>query len=152
MCQLNSTFRFLWKNRFFSLINIIGLTIGFTSVIIITLWIKNELSYDKHLKDYKNIYRLTLEVNNPNGYHSHFARCWQPWVRQLPDHIPEIEKMAVFSPLRKTAIKMDDIKFNSDQVFQCNAEALDVFDILGQRLRRAEGWPGPPVEFPEGPG
>ena len=104
MNHLYSPFRFLWKNRFFSLINLIGLTIGFTSVVTITIWIENELSYDKYLENNEDIYRITLEVNNPNGYHTHFARCWQPWVKQLPDHFPEIENMALFSHNRSHKI------------------------------------------------
>jgi len=111
------------------MINVAGLTIGFFSVIIISAWIKNELSYDTYLSNYKNIYRLTVEINALDGYHTHFARCSQAWTRQLPDYFSDIEKMALFAPLRRTAIKMNEVKFNSNQVYQCNPEALDVFDI-----------------------
>ena len=119
----------MWKNRLFSIINLVGLIIGFTTVILISVWIKNELSFDRYHKNYKNIYRLTVEVNNPNGYRSHFARNWQTWTRQMPNYFSEIEFMALFAPLRSTDIKMEDIKFNSNQVFQCNSEVLDIFDI-----------------------
>ena len=129
MRQLKSSFRFLWKNRFFSLINIAGLTIGFICVLLISIWIVNQIGYDRHIKNYKNIYRLTAEVSNSNGYYSHFARCWQPWTRQIHNYFSEINKIALLSPLRRTAVKMNEIKFNAEQVYRCNTETLEIFDI-----------------------
>ena len=129
MRHIKSSFRFLWNNRFFSLINIAGLTIGFVCVLLISIWVINQLSYDRHISNYENIYRLTAEVSNSNGYYSHFARCWQPWTRQIQDYFPEINKIALLSPLRRTAVKMNEIKFNAEQVYRCNKETLKVFDI-----------------------
>jgi putative ABC transport system permease protein len=89
----------------------------------------NQLNYDKHIRDYQKIFRLTVEVNNPSGYHSHFARCWQTWTRQMHSYFSDIEKIALLSPLRRTAVKMNEIKFNAEQVYLCNSDAFDVFDI-----------------------
>src|SRR5210317_1130538 len=99
MHQIKTSLRFLWNNRFFSFINITGLTIGFTCVLIISIWLVNQLNYDKHIRDYQKIFRLTVEVNNPSGYHSHFARCWQTWTRQMHSYFSDIEKIALLSPL-----------------------------------------------------
>jgi len=129
MHQIKSSLRFLWNNRFFSLINISGLTIGFICVLIIFIWVNDQLNYDRHIRDYQKIFRLTVEVNNPSGYQSHFARCWQPWTRQVQNYFSDIEKIAIFSPLRRTAVKMNQIKFNAAQVYRCNQAALDIFDI-----------------------
>ncbi|HKL09639.1 MAG TPA: FtsX-like permease family protein [Bacteroidales bacterium] len=53
--------RVLTRNKIFSLINIFGLAIGLTSVIIIFLFIKYELSFDKHHSNYEQIYRVVKE-------------------------------------------------------------------------------------------
>ncbi len=129
MQQIKSSFRFLWNNHFFSLINIVGLAIGFICVLLISLWVIKQLNYDRHIKDYRKIYRLTVEVSNSSGYHSHFARCWQPWTRRMHNYFPDIKKIALLAPLRRTAVKMDEIKFNVEQVYQCNMETLEIFDI-----------------------
>ncbi len=129
MRQLKSSFRFLWNNRFFSLINIAGLTIGFICVLLIILWVTKQLNYDRHIRNYQNIFRLTVEVKNSNGYHSHFARCWQPWTRQIQNYFSDINRIALLAPLRRTAVKLDEVKFNAEQVYRCNKETLEVFDI-----------------------
>ncbi len=46
------------RHLFFSLINILGLAIGIASVILILLWINDQLSYDKFVKNRNEIYRL----------------------------------------------------------------------------------------------
>ena len=45
-------FRSLLRNKGFSVINILGLSIGMASAAIILLWVQNEVSYDRfHEKD-----------------------------------------------------------------------------------------------------
>jgi putative ABC transport system permease protein len=91
--------------------------------------VKNEISYDRQQKNADRIYRLTVEVRNPNGYQAHFARSWQTWITRMPEQFPAIEGMARFSPWSKTAIRLGEIKFNSSQVFQVNPEVFKVFDF-----------------------
>lgn len=50
--------RSLWNNRFYSLINISGLSVGLTAGILLLLWVQNELSFDKFNHDYEHIYKL----------------------------------------------------------------------------------------------
>jgi putative ABC transport system permease protein len=56
---LKTASRSLWKNKFYSIINISGLAIGLASGIMLLLWVQNELSYDKFNKQYKHIYNLS---------------------------------------------------------------------------------------------
>ncbi|MDX1939693.1 MAG: ABC transporter permease, partial [Saprospiraceae bacterium] len=57
--------RNLLKNKIFSLINIFGLSIGMACCMTILLWVKQELSYDKHHVNNENIYRVgTTFVKN----------------------------------------------------------------------------------------
>src|SRR5882724_1876638 len=52
------TVRKLFKDRSYFAINISGLAIGIASFIFITLYIINELSYDRFHSKHKNIYRV----------------------------------------------------------------------------------------------
>ena len=60
------TWRSLWKNKFYTAINISGLAVGLATGIMLLLWVQNELSYDKFNKDYKNIYQLSSHFKS-NG-------------------------------------------------------------------------------------
>ena len=62
---LKVAFRNLYRNKFFSIINIAGLAVGMASAILILLWIQNELSYDR--------------------FHSKGDRIYQAWNRSTFD-------------------------------------------------------------------
>ncbi len=59
-------FRYLLRNRFFTGLNLAGLSIGTASCIVIFLFVRNELSYDQFHRDGDDIYRL-LRVSQING-------------------------------------------------------------------------------------
>src|SRR5262249_41276967 len=50
--------RFLSKNKAYSFINIVGLSIGTLCCLYILLYVKDQYSYDKHHRDANNIYRI----------------------------------------------------------------------------------------------
>jgi len=50
--------RMLVKNRIYTAINIVGLSVSLAICILITLFIQDELSFDKHFQDGDNIYRI----------------------------------------------------------------------------------------------
>ena len=56
----------LKKQKVFSVINILGLTVGITCCLMIFLFIMNELSYDNFHKNGKNIYRI-MRTGKMNG-------------------------------------------------------------------------------------
>lgn len=56
---LKIAWRNLWKSKAFSLINILGLTIGITVCMMIFVFIMNEFSVDRFHKDSDRIYRIT---------------------------------------------------------------------------------------------
>src|ERR1700753_3400031 len=57
---IKTAWRNLLKNKFYSLINIAGLTAGLAIGILILLWVQDELSFDSFHKQTPNIYRLEL--------------------------------------------------------------------------------------------
>ncbi len=66
--MLKNYFKVAWRNlkktRLYSFVNIIGLTIGITSCILISLYIESELSYDRFHKNADKIVRITMEYSN----------------------------------------------------------------------------------------
>jgi len=60
---LKIAFRNLTRYKSFSLINIIGLSIGLTASLLIALWVFDELSYDKFHEKSDQIYRVERHIN-----------------------------------------------------------------------------------------
>src|ERR1700712_2158143 len=57
---IKTAWRNLLKNKFYSLINIAGLTAGLAIGILILLWVQDELSFDNFHSKAPNIYKLEL--------------------------------------------------------------------------------------------
>jgi putative ABC transport system permease protein len=60
--MIKNYFKIAWRNLFrnksFSITNVLGLTIGITCTILILLWVQDERTYDKFQKNYDNIYQV----------------------------------------------------------------------------------------------
>jgi putative ABC transport system permease protein len=57
---VKTAWRNLFRNKFYSFINIAGLTAGLAIGILILLWVQDELSFDSYHKNADNIYRVEL--------------------------------------------------------------------------------------------
>lgn len=67
---LKTAFRNLGKNKLYSGINIIGLTVGLTACLLIGVFIDHELSYDKFNKNADKIVRVTMEYSSAGTVNS----------------------------------------------------------------------------------
>lgn len=119
--------RNIFRLKSFPLLTIVSLSIGFACTFVVIIWLKDELSYDRHLPDSDRIFRLTFETESA-GITSHFARCWEPFVWKMPDAFPQIEELVRLAPLRHTAVKTDENRFYSDRVFATDSNFFKVFN------------------------
>lgn len=119
--------RNIFRIKNFPLLNIISLSIGFACTFAVIIWLKDELSYDKHLPDSDRIYRLTFETQYA-GISSHFARCWEPFVWKMADEFPQIEELVRLAPLRHTAVKTGENRFYTDRIFATDTNFFKVFN------------------------
>lgn len=62
---LRTAFRNLWRHRGFSLLNIIGLTIGMVAFFLIFLYVRFELSYESMFTQSDRIYRVVADIKTP---------------------------------------------------------------------------------------
>src|SRR5215467_5962406 len=64
-------FRNLWRNKLFSIINVVGLSLGLACCILIFLYTKDEVSYDRFQAKKNQLFRVTAEMIDKDG-HSQF--------------------------------------------------------------------------------
>ena len=81
--------RNLLRHKAYSLINILGLSIGLTCCLLLFIYVQDELSYDKFHTKSERIYRLKYEINGFN-----LARSPLPIAPNLVSFFPEVEKAA----------------------------------------------------------
>ena len=79
------------KRPFLNLVKVIGLSLALTGIVFISLFLKNELTFDEFHKNADHIYRYTL--TDPDFLDGkHFARIVNPgYLPDLKEEIPAIE-------------------------------------------------------------
>lgn len=117
--------RNLWKNRAFSFINILGLSIGMTACFLISLYVSFELSYDTFHTKKDRIYRVVTDIKTPSETIKASGPSWA-----VPPHMndfPEIET-AVRVLNDVILFRKDNIKFNETESLWADADFFSVFD------------------------
>ena len=88
---LKVALRNLWKNRLYTGINITGLSVGLAACMLIVLFVRDELSYDKHFEDSERIYRLTSASNQGGDAQTLLAITTYELLPVLTANFPEME-------------------------------------------------------------
>jgi len=83
--HLRIAFRNLAKNKVQSFINIAGLSVGMSVVMLIGLWISDELSFNKYHKNYDSIAQL-MQRQTLNGQVSTWSSMPYPLLDELRTH------------------------------------------------------------------
>jgi putative ABC transport system permease protein len=86
---LKIAWRNLFKHKVYSLINILGLAVGITTCTLITLFVMDETSYDKHHTNGDRMYRIALESKGEKWVSSP-----APLAAGLKKDFPEVEQVA----------------------------------------------------------
>ncbi|MFN8353095.1 MAG: ABC transporter permease [Spirosomataceae bacterium] len=86
------TFRNLWRNKIYSFINIVGLSIGLATAMLIMLYTKDEVSYDRFHKNVGQIHRVIINRINPDGSDA-FSGGYSGYFQgpKFAANIPEIQ-------------------------------------------------------------
>ena len=125
---LKFVLRNLRKRPFLNFIKILGLSLALSSMLLIVLFLKHELSYDRIFSRSDRIYRFT--VTSPDFFSGkHFARVFRPgYVPDLAEAFSGIENFVRLAPARGGVLKWEEEFFNVNQGFECDSTFFHVFD------------------------
>ncbi len=120
-------FRNLWKNKVFSFINIMGLTVGMTACFLIFLYVKFELSYDAFNKKSDRIYRLVTDLKTPSD-NLHIGITSWAFAPKIKSELPEVQAFTRISGGNFLLTKGDQ-KFQEDKMLFADSSLFEVFDF-----------------------
>ena len=83
--------RTLFKNKAFSLLNIVGLAVGITCASLIFLWVENEYSYNDAFPKRDRLYRI-MEIQTYEGKPEVFVGTPLPMAAAIAKEIPGIRQ------------------------------------------------------------
>lgn len=120
-------FRNLWKHKVFSLINIMGLSVGMSACLLISMYVNFELTYDAFHSKSDRIYRLVTDVITPSETIHAGITSWAfgPTIKQ---DFPEVEAYARING-GSFLVRKGDIKFQEEATVFADSSFFRVFDF-----------------------
>src|SRR3984957_2976455 len=126
---LRVAFRNLWRHKGFSLVNIIGLTVGMAAFFLVFLYVSFELSYDSFHSGADRIYRIVADVKTPSGI-EHPNTPPAPTVTHMAQFLPEVQLTTrVTMGDNWMVIRDDNEVFETDDVGSADSTFFQVFDL-----------------------
>ena len=120
--------RNLKKDFWYSLLNILGLTIGITFSLFLIFYIKDELNYDRQNKNADRIYRVNTYVHEKDK-NTDIAITQLPLGPQMKKDYPEVEEMVRLNGRERTLFKNGENSFYETKVYYADSTLFKVFTV-----------------------
>ncbi|HEY0741933.1 MAG TPA: ABC transporter permease [Chryseosolibacter sp.] len=120
-------FRSVMRNKLLTTLNLAGLGLGFSSCILIVLFLFDQLGYDRHHSNLDRIYRLSTKFVSA-GTVDDIAICASPLPEALKESFPEVaESIRVNSKGGGVSIKRSDGIFVEDNIYAADPGIFRIF-------------------------
>ena len=125
--HLVAIFRRIAKEKVYVLLNVLGLALGIASFIIITLYLRSELSYDQHHINYERIYRVSSHFVGAGDSRADYARTAGGIGPLLVQDHSQFNSFVRFLPSSQNALSFEEIQFVWDDIFYADENIFEVF-------------------------
>ena len=126
---VKSSIRNFQKNRVYGSLNILGLAIAFTTLILASAYLFQETTYESFHSKADRIYRATYHFANQSGYDVEFARTPAAYINELPNYFPEIDQLIRFQNKEQKYVRIGEERFKPKHAYQTDSTVFEVFDF-----------------------
>ncbi len=116
------------KKKSYSIVNVLGLSIGLTSFILISLFVGFELSYDRFHTDHESIYRIYTVMKKPTGAEK-VPFTADPLVPEMQLAWPQIESYVRAKHVASTRVTSEEQSFYEEGAFFVDKNFFEFFDF-----------------------
>ncbi len=140
---LKTAFRNILRNKLFTFLNILGLSLGMGTAILIFFWVSDEVSYDKHFENHENIYRVIADYQM-NGVEYHIATVPPTMAAAMLNDYPEVMNACRFRAVGSVLVTIEDKKYEEPNAIYADSTFFEVFSVplisgnKSQLLNKAE--------------
>ncbi len=136
---LKIALRNLLRNKTYSFINIAGLALGVACCLLLTLYIQDELSYDKHHRNLENLYRITTQFESDMGINK-LGNSSPPIAMTLMEELSEVESAT--RALNPPGVSQYLIRYEDNIFYEPNGLFADstLFDVLTYEFKEGNPW------------
>jgi len=124
-----TAYRNLLKHKLTTSLNIVGLTLGISCFMVISIYVQHEYTFDHHYKNYERIYRVTLDITS-NEANETIPLGWaDPQLAEdLRELYPEVEDATgIIKPERSVSVKTGTATFQEDNFCEADSHYFGVF-------------------------
>lgn len=115
------------RDKWYSVLNILGLTIGITFSLFLIFYVRDELSFDRFNEKADRIYRIDGYVEEAGKPPFKLAYGQKPLAPTLAREYPEVEEAMRFMPAGKNMYKRGDLHLYEDKVFYADSNVFRIF-------------------------
>ena len=124
-----TAWRNLWKNKAFSLINILGLSLGMAACLLILQYVNFELSYDHFNKNAANLYRVVNDRYQNNKLIQHGTITYSAVGKAMKTDFPEIVDNTRILPFGQQVLIYKEKKIPKEQAVFVDNSFLSMFSF-----------------------
>jgi len=125
---LKMAFRNIVNNKGFSLITILGLSVGMATAILIFLFVKHELSYDKFNENADRVYRVITQEKNENTKKLSIELSMIKYASELKK-LSEIDSACRLFKSWENEFVYENNKIKVKQIFYSDSDIFNVFSF-----------------------
>jgi putative ABC transport system permease protein len=115
--MIKNYFKIAWRNLFrnkaFSITNLLGLIIGITCTMLIMFWVQDELTFDKFHKNYDNIYQVIAFRDFKNEIMTDRNMAF-PLSKSLESGFPQIKNAVVITYPQGHVLEHGNVRLNKE--------------------------------------
>ncbi len=123
-----TAWRNLHRNKLFSFINILGLSIGIATCFVMMLYVQSELSYDRFHKNADNIARIIFKADI-NGGKINESVVMAPVAKTLKRDFPEVKDATRILNYGTPRISFENKTFKNDRVAIVDPNFFSIFTL-----------------------
>lgn len=125
---LFSTLRYITKRKGFSILNILGLSIGLAASLLILQYVKDELSYDDFHENGENIYRVQYDFYQDGERVFQCATAFNKVGPALKADYPEVENFCrLYLRYGGGVVRYEDISIKETNIFNADESFFEIF-------------------------
>jgi len=114
------------KDKWYSLLNVLGLTIGITFSLFLIFYITDELSYDRYHEKADRVFRIVSYIQEKDK-NTDWAITQMPLGPTLKKDYPEVEEMVRLQSRERTLFKNGENNFYETKIYYADSTLFKVF-------------------------
>ena len=123
---IKTAFRHILKHLGYSILNILGLTLGITSAIFLIIYVADEVSYDRYHEKADRIYRVSSSIKEADDQFTWIV-AQIPFGPAVVHDYPEVQSFVRFINMPRALYKFEDKEFNEENFYYVDSTLFDIF-------------------------